>query len=106
MTTSNDDWAEDVEEVAPDTKYITEATRREVMQRDNYRCRRCGEMGEGKIQLHHVIFRSQLGGHEADNLVALCSICHMLLHAGKVKVKRVLGKWFFGGSAHWRSHLR
>ena len=100
MTTINEDW--DDYEIVQEPDYITEATRREVLLRDQFRCRRCGETDLDKLHLHHVLFRSLLGKHGADNLVTLCSECHRLLHDGKVVVKRVLGKWFFGGSSHWR----
>jgi 5-methylcytosine-specific restriction endonuclease McrA len=96
----------DEEQAAPLTKYITEATRKEVLRRDQYRCRRCGDMELANLQLHHVIFRSQRGGHDEDNLVTICGMCHRLLHDGKVTVIRVLDKWFFGGTSHWRGHFR
>lgn len=109
MTTTNGEpLDEELEEIShPDPDYITDETRRAVLARDNYRCRRCGEQDKDKLHLHHVVYRSQLGGHDEDNLVTICSECHRLIHDKKVTVKRILGKWFFGGIAHWRSrHTR
>lgn len=49
-----------------------------VRRRANGRCERCGRTGR-RIQVDHVVPRSQGGGHGLDNLQALCSgpgSCH------------------------------
>jgi 5-methylcytosine-specific restriction endonuclease McrA len=67
--------------VAKETR-ISDATRQAVLDRDNCQCQKCGTSGENRLQLHHVEFRSQGGGHSEDNLIVLCFKCHELLHRG------------------------
>ena len=54
--------------------------RKQVMDRDNYICQRCGRKLWGSVvpaHVHHVIPRSLIeGDHKLDNLVLLCEICH------------------------------
>ena len=38
------------------------------------------------VDIHHIIFRSQGGKNNIDNLIALCRNCHDISH-GKVKDK-------------------
>jgi len=61
------------------------AVRVVVMERAGARCERCG-LGvciAGRLDLHHKRSRSQGGTHEAENLAALCRLCHDDLHAGR-----------------------
>jgi hypothetical protein len=57
----------------------------EVRMRDVYRCRACGfplvggNTG-GKVEVHHIIFRSQGGRDVHENLISLCSSCHRKAH--------------------------
>jgi len=53
---------------------------REVLQRDGWRCQSCGSLKN--LQVHHKMFRSQLGDDSEENLVTLCSGCHNHLHGG------------------------
>lgn len=81
------------------TKDIPAAVRAAVLQRDNYRCRRCGK--EENLTLHHVIprGRGEMGGglHTESNLVTVCWMpCHMLIEDHKVIVRRIKGHWYFG----------
>ena len=48
-----------------------ERVKREVRERDNYRCRMCGE--PGKV-VHHVDY--DVGNNDLQNLVTLCRLCH------------------------------
>lgn len=105
--------SEDKHEEAPDASwepigpdYITDETRAAVLQRDNYRCRKCGEMDTSKLTLHHIVFRSQSGGHHADNLVTLCWHCHRLLHDKIIDIMVIGGKFFFSDHRHWRNRPR
>lgn len=75
--------------------YITPETRREVLERDGWRCRKCGEENLDKLTLHHVIYRSQSGGHAADNLVTICWDDHKKIHDHKLYVTRIDGHWYF-----------
>lgn len=48
-----------------------------VLERDGYRCRRCGTLlTENSAHIHHILPRSQGGNHALDNLVSLCAACH------------------------------
>lgn len=50
-----------------------------VLHRDGYMCKKCKKT-ETKLQVHHVIFRSNGGTDSPDNLITLCSACHSNLH--------------------------
>lgn len=58
--------------------------RRQVYQRDDYRCQRCGIRGgpHGDVELHahHVVPISNGGSHELTNLLTLCWSCHNAVH--------------------------
>ena len=36
------------------------------------------------MEVHHIIFRSQGGSDELDNLITLCEKCHKAIHDGKI----------------------
>ncbi len=55
---------------------ISSRTRQEVKARDRF-CRGCGQSAS---HIHHIVFRSQGGSDEAENLVWLCMGCHILAH--------------------------
>lgn len=55
-----------------------EQLRRHVLQRDGWRCQKCGR--RTNLQVHHTQLRSQLGHDSEENLIALCSQCHALFH--------------------------
>jgi 5-methylcytosine-specific restriction endonuclease McrA len=65
---------------------IPTATRSAVLERDLFQCQVCGTGGENRLQIHHVVFRSQGGTHAASNLVTLCFRCHRLVHLSVVAV--------------------
>jgi 5-methylcytosine-specific restriction endonuclease McrA len=44
-------------------------------------CEWCGRNNPADI--HHIIFKSQGGGNEVDNLIALCRDCHDRSHFKK-----------------------
>jgi len=52
--------------------------RNQVLERDSWRCQDCGTMKD--LQVHHIKFRSQLGGDVAHNLITLCANCHRNRH--------------------------
>lgn len=81
-----------------DPKNVPESTRRKVLDRDSEQCQSCGTGGENRLQLHHIEFRSQGGGHDADNLVTLCFRCHRLVHEAVLEIERLewrMGEWSF-----------
>lgn len=51
--------------------------RREIYERDGGQCVLCGGAG---AHIHHIVFRSQGGKDEPDNLVTLCGSCHEKAH--------------------------
>ncbi len=107
MTTTESDWEDaEPEEHIDDESYISDETRREVLMRDQWKCRHCGEDDIGTLTLHHVRYRSQGGGHHADNLVTLCWFCHRKIHDKVLRVVRIAGKWFFSERFGWRTKLR
>ena len=68
--------------------YGYENTRAMVLDRDGYKCQHCkGRTKDSKLEVHHIIFRSQGGSDDADNLITLCHTCHKKLHDGKIKLK-------------------
>lgn len=56
------------------------AVRRRIRRRDKC-CRWCGS--NDALEVHHITYRSELGGHEDTNLITLCFICHKKAHASK-----------------------
>ncbi len=48
-----------------------------VLQRDGWRCHGCGS--RMNLQVHHLVWRSQLKSDEMENLITLCG-CHSRLH--------------------------
>lgn len=66
------------------------AGREEAIARDLGVCRGCGRQ---YTQVHHIVFRSQGGSDEAENLVCLCDTCHRRAHGlvvGKLLSKTML----------------
>ena len=63
-------------------------TREMVLNRDNYTCQCCkGKRKDSKLEVHHIVFRSNNGSDDESNLITLCKTCHSLLHNGKIKIK-------------------
>lgn len=64
-------------------------TKAYVLTRDVYRCQHCkGKTKDKRLEVHHIIFRSNGGSDEEENLVTLCKTCHDALHRGEVKLKK------------------
>ncbi len=62
-------------------------TKAKVLNRDNYTCQLCkGKHKDSKLEVHHIIFRSQNGSDDEENLITLCYTCHQDLHQGKIKL--------------------
>ena len=63
-------------------------TKAMVLNRDNYTCQYCkGKHKDSKLEVHHIVFRSQGGSDEESNLITLCRTCHKDLHSGKIHPK-------------------
>ena len=70
------------------TNYRFENTKAMVLNRDNYTCQCCkGKHKDSKLEVHHIIFRSQGGSDEESNLITLCHTCHKDLHRGIIQPK-------------------
>ena len=68
--------------------YGFENTKAMILNRDNYTCQYCkGKHKDSKLEVHHIIFRSNGGSDEAENLITLCKTCHDNLHKGKINLK-------------------
>ena len=68
--------------------YGFENTKAMVLNRDNYTCQYCkGKHKDSKLEVHHILFRSQGGSDEKSNLITLCHTCHKDLHSGKINPK-------------------
>ncbi|HEU4731515.1 MAG TPA: HNH endonuclease, partial [Kofleriaceae bacterium] len=61
---------------------IPPSVARFVWRRDAGRCRVPGCRSSRGLELHHIVHRTEGGGHEAPNLVLVCSACHRSHHAG------------------------
>lgn len=57
--------------------------REAIINRDNYTCQICGKKNT-RLEVHHIIFRSQGGTDDENNLITLCTDCHRGIHDGKI----------------------
>ena len=65
-------------------------TKAYVLTRDRYTCQHCkGKSKDKRLEVHHIVFRSQNGSDEESNLIILCKTCHDSLHTGKIKLKAI-----------------
>lgn len=72
---------------------IPDKVRSHVLERDNYRCTRCGWDRSKRtpddprqfLELHHAKPHAKGGKNAAENLVVLCNVCHDDTHAGNGK---------------------
>jgi 5-methylcytosine-specific restriction endonuclease McrA len=58
-----------------------------MYRRDGYHCRFCKTTHN--LTPHHIIFRSQGGSDELDNLLTLCINCHTAVHDGHLLLTAV-----------------
>lgn len=65
---------------------VSTSTKDAVLERDNHQCVSCGTAGDNRLQLHHIVFRSQGGQHIEENLVTLCFECHEDVHRAGLQV--------------------
>ena len=68
------------------TNYGYYNTKAYVLARDDHTCQCCkGKHKDSKLEVHHIVFRSNGGSDDEKNLITLCHTCHTALHAGKLK---------------------
>ena len=58
-----------------------------VLHRDNYTCQCCGKRN-CRLEVHHIVFRSNGGTDDEENLITLCEDCHKGVHAGTVTLDK------------------
>lgn len=65
--------------------FVTEQTYKKVFERDNGTCRLLSCKCEGKIELHHIKYRSEAKDliNEPSNCICLCTYHHTLVHSNK-----------------------
>lgn len=62
-------------------------TKEMVLDRDSYTCQYCkGKYKDSKLEVHHIIYRSNHGSDDESNLITLCQTCHKKLHNGEIKL--------------------
>lgn len=63
-------------------------TKAYVLDRDNHTCQHCkGKSKDGKLEVHHIVFKRDGGSDEASNLITLCKTHHDDLHSGNITLK-------------------
>ena len=61
--------------------YSYSSRREAILHRDNYTCQCCGKK-HARLEVHHIICRSQGGTDDEKNLITLCKECHDAIHSG------------------------
>ena len=81
-----------IKKVSKNRITVTQETYNKVMQRDNCRCVMLNYECKGKIELHHVRYRSERKDliNEPNNCVCLCTFHHKLVHSNKKKYQPIL----------------
>jgi 5-methylcytosine-specific restriction endonuclease McrA len=59
---------------------VYELVRKQVLRRDGWTCQSCGK--KSNLEVHHKQFRGRSGDDSEENLITLCTGCHLLLHRG------------------------
>jgi len=75
---------------APYSIDFTKKLKEKIRERDNYKCKICGltekenlKLYNKKLNVHHVDYDKQ--NCKEDNLISLCSSCHMKTHYNREK---------------------
>jgi len=63
--------------------YDFSSRREAILNRDNYTCQICSKK-HTRLEVHHIIFRSQGGTDDENNLITLCEDCHNDVHNGRI----------------------
>lgn len=58
-----------------------------VLHRDKYTCQICGKK-HTRLEVHHIIYRSQGGTNDENNLITLCEDCHKKVHNGILTINK------------------
>ena len=65
---------------------VTPRVRRQVFARDHYRCTVPGCRSARNLDIHHIEYQRDGGGHEMQNLTILCSAHHAALHEDRLTI--------------------
>jgi len=57
-----------------------------ILDRDNYICQHC-KATNVKLHVHHIIFKSNRGTDEPNNLMTLCKDCHDKVHNNEIVIQ-------------------
>lgn len=63
-----------------------------ALERDHYECRALAMFAhecDGRLEVHHLLRRSQGGTHDLSNLLSLCSVAHQWVHANPADAYRL-----------------
>ena len=64
------------------------ASRKEaILNRDNYTCQYCGKKNK-RLEVHHIIYRSNGGTDDENNLITLCEECHSKVHKNELVINK------------------
>ena len=67
--------------------YDYSSRREAVLHRDNYTCQCCGKR-DCRLEVHHIVFRSNGGTDDERNLITLCKDCHKAVHKGTIALTK------------------
>ena len=67
--------------------YGYSSRRSTILHRDNYTCQCCGKKN-CRLEVHHIIFRSNGGTDDERNLITLCEDCHKKIHKEEIVLNR------------------
>ena len=83
-----------IKKVSKKRTFVTEKTYQKVFERDKCKCVMFNYECKGKIELHHVRYRSERKDliNEPNNCVCLCTFHHKLVHSNKKKYQPILLK--------------
>jgi hypothetical protein len=76
-----------------------------VRRRDGGRCQVPGCRSTRSTEVHHLVHREHGGGHEAANLILLCSACHAAHHRGKLAIRGTASQLVVERVAHSGTHV-
>lgn len=72
-----------------------------ILTRDSYKCQSCkGKSKDKKLEVHHIIYKSEGGSDQLDNLITLCRTCHNKIHNGELKLKVKGNRKSYKDAAH------
>lgn len=63
--------------------YGYSSRRSAILHRDEYTCQCCGKKN-CRLEVHHIVFRSNGGTNDEENLITLCKDCHKGIHKGTI----------------------